>query len=53
MKNIVYNIPTTLLREKEILIAKCDLLIEAFNSLCKDETARIQEEKKRKKESRK
>ena len=41
MKTLPYTIPTTLTKEKELLIAKCDLLIEAFTELCKEESKRL------------
>jgi len=44
MTSIYYYVPSTLLREKELLEAKCSLLIEAFNSLCGDEVKRLREE---------
>ena len=46
MKSIHYNPPATLKREKELLEAKCDLLIEAFNQLCDEESKRLREEEK-------
>lgn len=52
MKSIYYSVPSSLTKEKEILEAKCDLLIEAFNQLCKEEEARIVLEKKEKANSR-
>jgi hypothetical protein len=52
MKTITYSIPQTLLKEKELLEAKCDLLIEAFNQLCKEEDNRLREEKKKTLENR-
>lgn len=48
MNSITYTIPNTLVKEKEILEAKCNLLIEAFNQLCKEESERLAEEKKQK-----
>ena len=47
MKSINYSPPATLKREKELLEAKCDLLIEAFNQLCTEESNRLREEEKK------
>lgn len=47
MKSIYYSVPATLQREKEILEAKCDILIEAFNQLCKEEEVRIKKERQK------
>ena len=47
LKDIHYSIPSTLVREQDLLEIKCNLLIEAFNQLCKEEDARIKEEQKK------
>lgn len=47
MQSIYYDVPSTLKREREILEAKCDLLIEAFNQLCVVEKERLREEKEK------
>lgn len=52
MKSFHYSIPSTLEETKKLVETKCDLLIEAFNQLCKEEIKRIEDEKKSKKETR-
>jgi len=46
MKSFPYNIPNTLSKEKQLVEAKIDLLIEAFSQLCKEEEERIRQEEK-------
>jgi hypothetical protein len=52
MKSFYYSIPSSLSKAKELVETKCDLLIEAFNELCKEENKRIQDEKIRAREAR-
>jgi len=47
MKTMPYNVPSTLMRERELVETKIDLLIEAFSQLCTDEIDRFAKERKK------
>jgi hypothetical protein len=45
LKSFPYDVPATLEREKLLVIEKCNLLLEAFDQLCKEEKERIKQER--------